>query len=227
MNQSKKKVLFKIGILLAILLLPSLVYMFLSTGINNFKRLEIYGPKTVAEGSTTDTIYHTIPPFRFVNQNGDSITNMDYEGKIYVADFFFASCPTICPKMSTHMLQVQKAYYDLKNFKLVSFTVNPENDSVPVLKEYSERVHARDSVWNFLTGDKEKLYDLAYEGFYATALQDGTAPGGYIHSSNLYLVDGKGRIRGIFDGTSTTETNNLKDAIEILYKEQFVPLKEH
>lgn len=210
----------------SILLLPSIAYLILNTGVNTFKKLPIMGPKQLAEGSTTDTIYHHIPDFKFVNQNGDTVSSEMYDGKVYVANFFFATCPTICPKMSTHMLQLQKHFYDLNNFQLLSITVDPEHDTVEVLKEYSQRVQAMDSVWNFLTGDQEKIYDLAFKGYFANAMEDEVAPGGFLHSSNLFLIDRQGRIRGIFDGTSTSETNDLKDAIEILYKEEFAPLKE-
>lgn len=222
MNQKKIQ---KVVILFSILLLPSLIYLILNTGVNNFRTLPIIGPRMLAEGSTTDTIYHTIPPFEFINQNNETVSSDFYEGKIYVADFFFATCPTICPKMAVHMMELQKHFYDVKDFKLLSITVNPENDTPEVLKDYSKKVHAMDSVWNFLTGDKETIYKLAYEGFLANAGKDDLAPGGFLHSSNLYLIDSKGRIRGIYDGTSTTETNDLKDAIKILYKEEYLTLK--
>jgi|SRR5690554_1373689 len=222
----KNKKTLKVVILFSILLLPSLVYLLLNTGINNFRILPIYGPKVLAEGSTTDTIYHTIPSFSFINQNGETVSSEEYKGKIYVADFFFVTCPTICPKMTTHMLELQKHFHDLKKFRLLSFTVNPEHDTQEVLKEYSEKVHSSDSLWNFLTGDRDEIYKLAFEGYFANAMEDEIAPGGFLHSSNLFLIDGQGRIRGIFDGTSTAETNDLKDAIKILYKEEYVPLKK-
>ncbi len=216
----------KAGILFAILLLPSLFYLFLHTGANNFKRLPFYGPKEVNPSTPQDTIYHTIPEFSLTNHNGEVFSNVDLEGKIYVADFFFVTCPTICPKMTTHMLELQKHFFDLKDFHLVSFTVNPEHDSVEVLKQYSENVMAIDSVWDFVTGPKEEIYELGYNGFMVNAMEDDAAEGGFLHSQWLVLVDKKGRIRGYFDGTSTAETNNLMDAIEILFKEEFVPLKD-
>lgn len=221
-----KRKIQKVVILFSILLLPSLLYLLLNTGVNQFKRLPHYGPKTTAEGSEKDTIYHSIPDFKFVNQNGDTITQEDYEGKIYVADFFFATCPTICPKMAVHMLQLQKHFHDRKDFKLLSHTVNPEQDTVEALRAYADKVHAIDSVWNFVTGDREKIYEIAFKGYFANAMEDDLAPGGFLHSSNLFLIDREGHIRGIFDGTSTVETNDLMDAIEILYKEEFAPLKE-
>jgi len=211
-------------ILIAILILPTIAFFILHSGTNNFKKLPYYGPKKLAEG-TSDTIYHSIPPFEFTNQLGQKITQEDYLGKIYVADFFFATCPTICPKMSTHMLELQKHFYDRPEFKLLSHTVNPEHDSVEVLFEYARKVHARDSVWDFVTGKKEDIYKIAFEGYFANAMEDEVAPGGFLHSSNLFLIDKKGRIRGIFDGTSTREVESLMDAIQILLREEYVPLK--
>lgn len=212
-------------ILIAILIFPTIAFFILHSGTNNFKTLPYYGPKKLAEG-TNDTIYHSIPPFTFTNQLGEKITQEDYRGKIYVADFFFTTCPTICPKMSTHMLELQKHFYDRPEFKLLSHTVNPEHDSVEVLFEYARKVHARDSVWDFVTGKKEDIYQIAFDGYFANAMEDEVAPGGFLHSSNLFLIDKKGRIRGIFDGTSTREVESLMDAIQILLREEFVPLKE-
>ena len=211
-------------ILLAILLLPSLLYLFLHTGINNFKALPILGPKSV--NASGDTVYHKIPEFSFSNQNNKTITQKDYDGRIYVADFFFANCPTICPKMATHMLELQKHFYDRKDFRLLSYTVDPASDSVEALRLYANRVHAMDSVWNFLTGEKEDIYKLAFTGYFANAMKDEVAPGGFLHSSNLFLIDKQSRIRGVFDGTSTVELNDLMDAIEILYLEEYVPRKD-
>ncbi len=219
-----KRSVKKVVILVAILLLPSLFYLFLYTGSNNFKRLPIYGPKTLTEAG--DTIYHTIPPFSFQNQLGEIVTKQKYRGKIYVADYFFTKCPTICPQMSTHMLELQKHFYDRKDFALLSHTCDPENDSIQALKAYAKKVHAREEVWDFVTGKKEALYDQAFNGYFINALPDEIAPGGFLHSQFLILVDKKGRIRGYFDGTSTSEVNDLMDAIEILYTEEFAPLKQ-
>lgn len=216
----------KVVILVSILLLPSLFYLVLHTGENNFHPLPYFGPRTLAEGSSTDTIYHSIPNFEFTNHLGETVTQEDYKGKIYVADFFFVSCPTICPKMTTHMLELQKHFYDREDFRLLSHTVNPEHDTVQVLYDYSRKVHAIDSLWNFVTGKKEDIYKVAFEGYFANAMEDEVAPGGFLHSSNLFLIDKEGRIRGIFDGTVTSEVNDLMDAIEILYREEFAPLKD-
>ena len=213
-------------ILFAILLLPTIFFFILHSGVNNFNAPPIYGPKVLAEGSTIDTIYHTIPYFEFTNHLGEKISQKDYEGKIYVADFFFATCPTICPKMATHMLELQKHFHDRHDFKLLSHTINPDHDTVAVLYEYSKRVHAIDSVWSFVTGPKEKIYQVAAKGYFANAMKDLDAEGGFLHSTNFFLIDKLGRIRGIFDGTSTTDVQDCMDAIEILFREEYAPLKD-
>lgn len=219
-NSNRKKAL----ILILILLVPSLLYLLLSTGTNNFKPLLIYGPKEV--NANGDTLYHQIPDFILTDQNGKKFTNNQLDSNIYVASFFFATCPTICPKMATNMLQVQDRFRDRNDFKLLSITVNPEHDSPEVLKEYAQSVHAMEDKWTFLTGDKDKIYDVAFNGYFVSAQKDSIAPGGFLHSANIILIDGKGRIRGYFDGTSASETNDLFDAIEILMVEKYVPRKK-
>ncbi len=221
MQNSKRK---KALILITILLVPSLLYLLLSTGTNNFKPLLIYGPKEVK--ASGDTLFHRIPNFQLTDQNGESFTNADLDSNIYVASFFFATCPTICPKMATNMLQVQDRFRDRKDFKLLSITVNPEHDTPEVLKEYAQEVHAMEDKWAFLTGEKDSIYQLAFDGYFVSAQRDSIAPGGFLHSANIILVDGKGRIRGYFDGTSASETNDLFDAIEILLVEKYVPRKD-
>jgi protein SCO1/2 len=220
----KKNRFKKVVFLVAILLLPSLLYLGLHTGVNNFKRLPYFGPKALDANS--DTLYHKIPNFQFTNHLGNEVSSADYSGKIYVADFFFVSCPTICPQMATHMFELQKHFYDRSDFQLLSHTVNPEHDTVEVLAAYADKVHGIDSIWNFVTGPKEDIYKVAFEGYFANAMEDEVAPGGFLHSSSLFLIDREGHIRGIFDGTSTKEVNSLMDAIEILYREEFAPLKD-
>ncbi|MFT5667150.1 MAG: protein SCO1/2 [Vicingaceae bacterium] len=219
------KVVKKGLILLTILLLPTVAFFILHSGSHNFKAPPIYGPKSLAENGI-DTIYHSIPYFEFTNQLGEKVTSKDYEGKIYVADFFFATCPTICPKMAVHMLELQKHFYDRNDFGLLSHTINPEHDTVEVLYEYSKKVHSIDSVWEFVTGSKESIASIARNGYFANAMKDLDAEGGFLHSTNFFLIDRKGQIRGIFDGTSTRDIDNCMDAIEILYREEYAPLKK-
>lgn len=221
-----KNSLKKAAILFSILLLPSLLYLWLNTGQNNFTPLPIMGPReAVSLDGKVDTLYHTIPAFSFTNQYGETISNTDMKGKIYVADFFFTRCPTICPKMATHMLQIQKRFGDRDDFRLLSYTIDPENDDVEHLHAYAEKVHAKKGFWHLVTGEKDSIYQIAQKGYFASAMEDKAAPGGYLHSGQFILIDKKGRIRGLFDGTSTSDVNDLYDAIEILYREEFAPIK--
>jgi len=218
----------KIVYLIAILLLPSATYFLLYTGEHNFQRLPFIGPREAVlnEEGKYDTLYHQIPYFEFINQDGKKVTTDDLLGHIYIADFFFVNCPTICPKMTTNMSYVQDKFKDKEDLRFLSITVNPEHDTVEVLKEYAEKVHADTKTWHFLTGEKDKIYDIAFNGFFVSAQRDSIAPGGFLHSGMLILVDKNGHIRGYFDGTTHKEIKEkLTDAIDILYKEEYVPLK--
>ncbi|HLU85214.1 MAG TPA: SCO family protein [Vicingaceae bacterium] len=218
----------KILILITILVLPSLFYFLLYTGEHHYKKLPIYGDKTAVEkpDGSFDTTYHQIPYFELTNQDGATITRDDMLGNVYVADFFFVTCPTICPKMTTNMRYIQDKFADRKNLKFLSITVNPEHDSVPVLKEYAEKVHANTDNWDFVTGNKEEIYELAFKGFFVNVAEDSIAEGGFLHSQLLILVDKKGRVRGYFDGTVYSEMKkDLTDAIDILFREEAAPLK--
>lgn len=224
MNSRTKKIIY----LVAILLLPSVFYLLLFSGKHNFHRLEFVGPREAVLNETGkyDTIYHQIPYFEFTNQDGKTVTRDDLLGHVYIADFFFATCPTICPKMATNMLYLQEKFKDKKNLRYLSITVNPENDSVEVLKEYSERIHADTKSWDFVTGNKDSIYDIAFKGFFVSAQRDSIAPGGFLHSGMLILIDKNAHIRGYFDGTTHKDVKELLiDAIDILYKEDVVPLK--
>lgn len=218
----------KIAILFAILLMPSLFYLFLYSGKHNYTKLQYYGNKTAVlnEDGKYDTTYHTISYFEFINQDGKKVTRDDLLGKVYVADFFFVTCPTICPKMTTNMVYIQNKFKDRKDLRFLSITVNPEEDSVPVLKEYAKKVHASTTNWDFVTGDKDAIYNIAFNGFFVNVAKDSIAEGGFLHSQLLILVDKKGHVRGYFDGTVYSEMKkDLTDAIDILYREEVVPIK--
>ena len=224
MSSKFKKVFF----LVSILLLPSFFYLMLYTGEHNYIRLPYIGPREAIENDAGgfDTLYHKIPYFEFTNQEGISVSSDDLLGSVYIADFFFATCPTICPKMATNMAYVQNKFEDRKNLRFISITVNPEHDTPKVLKEYAEMIHADTRNWDFLTGNQEAIYDIAFKGFFVNANKDEIAPGGFLHSQYLLLIDKQGHIRGVFDGTIHKEIKEkLTDAIDILYKEDVVPLK--
>lgn len=180
------------------------------------EKLPIFGEKEITK---TDTTYHTIGNFRLVNQDSTIITDESLEGKIYVADFFFTSCRTICPIMKTQMRRVYEVVEDDPEVLIVSHTIDPEYDTVALLKDYSERLGVDSDKWHFLTGNKDSIYYLAQTSYFVTAMEDGTEPDGFIHSGAFLLIDKKGRIRGKYDGTKEEEVNQLLKDIETL-KEQ-------
>lgn len=166
---------------------------------------------------------HKIGSFEFSNQNNERITDADVKGKVFVAEYFFTTCGTICPKMNVQMQRVQKAYSGNKDLKILSFTVNPEVDDVAQMKSYAEGHGADDKQWWFLTGTKEKLYHLARTSFFvlkpAEAKNLGDVGSDFIHTNNFVLVDKKMRIRGYYDGTSVEEVDQLIHDIEHLLEE--------
>ena len=190
------------------------------------KSLAFIGPQEIVNG---DTIFHKVPNFTLVNQNSDSITNSDLEGKIYVTDFFFTTCPSICPIMTNNLVKVQRAFKGNSDFALVSHTVNPEFDREAILKEYAAKMHADTSNWHFLTGTKEAIYNTAFHGYFANAGADELAPGGFLHSEYFILVDKEGRVRsgydkqgnvkGVYDGTNDQDVLQLVNDIKQLLKE--------
>lgn len=204
---------------------PSILYVFLSIGKTNFIRLQYFGEKELAANGV-DTVYHTIAPFSFINQDGKTITDKDYDGKIYVVDYFFTTCKTICPKMTSELLRVQQKFtYTNGLVQILSHTVDPENDSVPVLKAYSEMVHADTKMWNFVTGDKKKLYEMARQSYLVNALEGDGGPDDFVHSELFILVDKEKHIRGIYDGTDIKAVSNLIDDIKVLMAEYMIHVK--
>ncbi|WP_375582977.1 SCO family protein [Cyclobacterium xiamenense] len=180
-----------------------------------------YTEEITVDGVTrTDTIYHTIADFTFVNQEGDSVSNKDVRGKVYVADFFFTSCPTICPIMKKEMLRVYEAFKDESDFRILSHTIDPEYDTVALLKDYAARLGVENAdTWNFLTGEQEKIFEIGQTSYLTTAMSDKNEPGGYLHSGAFVLIDRMGRIRGVYDGTKETQVNRLIKAIPKLLNE--------
>ncbi len=136
-----------------------------------------------------------VPQFSFTNQKGDTITNKDYEGKVYIVEFFFATCPTICPKMSSNLVAIQNEFKDQANFGIASFTINPEHDTVEVLNNYAESYGINHPNWHLMTGDKDLIYKLSNEGFNLYTAQDNNVAGGFEHSGNFALIDKNGFIR--------------------------------
>jgi protein SCO1 len=158
---------------------------------------------------TADTVYHRIGDFRFVDQEGDTVTQDTFRDKIYVADFFFTSCPTICPIMKTQMLRVYEAFAGEDNVRFLSHTIDPEHDSVAVLKAFADRLEVRAGKWHFVTGPKEDIYQIGQSDYMVTALDDPDEPGGYLHSGAFLLIDKNRHIRGVYDGTKKEEVDRL------------------
>jgi protein SCO1/2 len=160
--------------------------------------------------------YHTIADFSFTNQNGKTITQKDYEGKIYVADFFFTTCGSICPKMTTNLVEVQKAFINNPKVMLLSHTVFPEIDSVSVLKKYAINNGVIDSKWNLVTGDKKQIYAMARKSYLAVKLGKPEELYDMVHTENFVLVDSKRRVRGFYDGTKKEDIARLIEDITFL-----------
>lgn len=179
---------------------------------------EMVDPELLKKG-----IGHRIGNFAFQNQHDETITLNDVKGKVFVAEYFFTTCGTICPKMTEQMTRVQKRFRKNDEVAILSFTVNPSYDSVAVLNVYAEKYNAKKGQWHFLTGSQEDLYGLARKSFFvlkpAEAANLGDAGSDFIHTNNFVLVDQELRIRGYYDGTSISEVNELMDDIELLLKE--------
>lgn len=188
------------------------------------KKLPIYNPAMVNEELVDSTIQHiardhTIADFSFTNQNNQIVTQKDYEGKIYIADFFFTTCPTICPIMQDNMVLVQNRFKNDPNVKLLSHTVMPHIDSVPVLKAYSIEKGVIDSKWNLVTGDKKDIFYIARKSYLAVKTESEAEMYDMVHTENFILVDEKRRIRGFYDGTKTEDIERLMEDVQFLSDE--------
>ncbi len=169
------------------------------------------------------------PKFKLTDQNNKQISNKDYDGKVYVLEFFFTTCPTICPKMNMNMLTIQNAFFGNPNFGIASITINPENDTPEVLKEHAQKLGVKSSNWHFLTGDKTKIFDLANKGFNVYVGQNSKVNGGFEHSGLFALIDKNGDIRCrkdnfgnpilYYDGIEKEGVRTLQQDIAILLKE--------
>ena len=185
------------------------------------ERLPIYQPNMVSAALVDSSMqyvrkYHSIADFKLINQNGDTITQNTYADKIYVADFFFTTCPSICPVMTANLAEVQDEFKDDNEVLLLSHSVTPEIDSVAQLKKYALEKGVIDQKWNLVTGDKKQIYELARKSYLAV-MDDGDG-GAYdmIHTENFMLIDKERRIRGYYDGTNKEEVEKLIRDIEIL-----------
>ena len=190
-------------------------------------------PKIVKKVSKSSLVtFEKVPDFQFTNQEGNIITNKDFEGKVYVVEFFFASCPTICPKMNESMLKIQDEFFGNPNFGIVSITIDPERDTPEALNNYAKEHQVKLKNWHFLTGDIDAIYKLSNKGFKLYAGENAEAEGGFEHSGLFALIDKKGYIRSrtirtgenenpikFYDGLDPKQIQMLKEDIAILLKE--------
>ena len=219
----------KIILLFLLLVLPGLMYFYVTRGYNNFIKLEIIGE----EG-------YSIDEFSFINQNNDTITKDSLTGSIYVANFFFTSCPSICPIMTKNMSYLQEKLSVYPDIRFLSHTVDPDNDTPEKLHSYVNLMQQKNisidlSNWDFLTGDKDKLYQTA-ANYFVNASADSLAPGGFLHSEYFILIDKQGRVRsgidkngnavGAYDGTNEAQIKDLINDVKVLMAEYKKPKKD-
>jgi protein SCO1/2 len=186
--------------------------------------LPVYNPVDVNPRLVDDSVKHIsrnhkISNFDLINQNGEAVTKEDFEGKIYVADFFFTRCQTICPIMAVNMRDLQEEFKSDPDLKFLSHSVTPVMDSVPVLRAYADKNEAIDGKWEITTGDKKHIYELARKSYFAVLDEGDGGDQDFIHTEQFILVDQKGRIRGFYDGTEKEEMQRIIDDISILKQE--------
>lgn len=216
-----KSLWIRIGVVLAVAVVGMLIAVPILTPD---KKLPIYqpsdiNPKLVDESVRSVAADHTIRNFSLIDQTGNEYTRADLQGKIYVADFFFTTCPTICKDMVKHMYLVQEEFRSDSDVHLVSHSVFPEQDSVPVLAEYAEQYGIERAHWTLLTGDKREIYDLARKSYFAVTTEGNGGKTDFIHTENFVLVDKDFRLRGFYDGTNKTDVQQLIRDIYLLKQE--------
>ena len=220
---------FNIGVILSLIfVLPPLLYFYTTRGYNTFSKLEVIGQKG-----------HKIPDFSFINQNNNVVVNDSLIGNIYIANFFFTSCPTICPVMTKNMAYVQKKLSVYPNIRFLSHSVDPINDTPARMLDYvntlkSKNVNINLANWDFVTGNKNELYEIA-NSYFVNVSPDSLAPGGFLHSEYFVIIDKEGRVRsgidknknvvGVYDGTNDAKMKDLISDIKVLLAEYKRPIK--
>ncbi|MEW7289269.1 SCO family protein [Aquimarina sp. 2304DJ70-9] len=198
-------------------IIVSIIYSILKPN----RTLPIYEPEMVNSELVDSTVqyirkYHKIADFKLINQNGETVTQENYKNKIYVADFFFTTCQTICPIMTDHMKEIQDRLKEDNDVLLLSHSVTPKIDSVARLKKYAITKGVDDAKWNLVTGDKKQIYDLARKSYLAAKSDGDGGPYDMVHTENFVLIDKKKRIRGFYDGTNPEDIDRLLEDIEVL-----------
>ncbi|MEM1324505.1 MAG: SCO family protein [Bacteroidota bacterium] len=169
-------------------------------------KLDILGEKEIIDG---EEIVHTIPDFTFMNQDSMMVSNEDFDDKIYLVDFFFTSCPTICPKMTKQLQRVYEEFEGHPHVAILSHSIDTRRDSVPRLRTYAENIGVMNAdQWHFVTGDKDAIFEIA-DDYFSVAIEDGDAAGGFDHSGRFILVDPDGRVRAFADGTNPEEVDRM------------------
>jgi len=200
-----------------------LALLFLIACSQGNKKLPILGErepisKEIGGKMVSDTVYQTIPPFSFINQDSSIITNKTFDNSIYVADFFFTSCPSICPIMSKNLLKVLDKYKGNKEVKILSHSIDTKYDTPWVLKKYATKLGVEGDQWQFVHGSQESIYGIA-DKYMVYAKENSSAPGGFEHQGWLILIDKEKRIRGAYDGTNDEQVSQLMSDMDILLKE--------
>ena len=208
----------KLKLILKIFLICSIVFYFGCSQKKSSVLLTIYGEKKII---ASDTIYHQIASFNLTNQIGQVVNQNTTKNKIYIANFFFASCQSICPMMSNQLQEVQKAFLADDSVLILSHSVNPLHDTVAVLNNYADTYGAKTNKWHLLTGNKKQIYDLAKTSYLVNAFEDDGSPEGFLHSELFLLIDKKARIRGMYDGTNTAEVKKLIEDVKLLKQETY------
>lgn len=227
MKISNKRVRLEnlIGVLLFIVFILMIISCKKEKKVNKettlpFFNSSLFTPEWISEESSEYKRIHIIPDFNLINQEGEAVTKQTYAGKIYVADFFFVSCPGICPVLEKNMSILQEEFVNDNEVLLLSHTVMPSKDSVSVLKKYAEDNDVISDKWNLVTGNKGQIYNLARKAYFAdedfTKTKDENA---FVHTENFVLIDKKGRIRGVYNGTLGLDTKRLIRHIKMLKKE--------
>jgi len=172
----------------------------------------------IETNSGIDTVFHIIKPFAFIDQDSSLITNAAYDGKIYVSDFFFTSCPSICPLMKVQMLRIYDKYQNNNEVGILSHTIDPAYDNVERLRDYAERLDVKSSKWHFVTGIKDSIYNIAQTSYYIGVRDDGS----FEHSGKFVLIDKERRVRGVYDGTEKKSVDKLLKDMDVLLEEYSV-----
>lgn len=202
-------------IALGLIVVPILVFWVFNKGKQNFHTLPYYGERIPPEGTQKDTVYYTVPDFNLIGQTGDTITQKNFNGYIYIANFFFASCKDVCPAMNAKVAAVYDNLKEFAEIKFLSTTVDPDNDSVPVLWEYAKRFKADPKIWYFTTGSHEDIFKAGQGYLLPVSIEDETVD----HSQQLILVDKQKHIRGIYDGLDDVDIKRLKEDVKVLLYE--------